>query len=665
MTPINLLVGARDSKLSCVQTEAALVHLRQATGWDFTFVPMSSPGDRDQQTDLRQTPGDFFTRDLDDAILQGSLDCAIHSAKDLPPEGLREGLDWFWLPWREEASDCLVLREGVTQPQRIGVSSARRDAWVQRAFPSAERLTLRGTIPARLEQLDAGKYDAIVTATAALQRLGLSHRITQRITLEELTPPPGQGVLAMVFRRSDVRIQRLRNLYLKAVRFIGAGVGDAELCTLAGVRELKHADCVIYDALMDASLLEYCPTAETLYVGKRSGAHACSQAEITALIGERVRRGERVVRLKGGDPGLYGRLAEETDALIADGIPFRVWPGVSALSAATTATGLLLTRRGESKGFRVETPRSEGEQTPEVYFMALGMAPQLAQRYAPDTPCAIVYAAGSSEQSIRHLTVGELASAQLMEDARPGILIVGEMSRYEFPHLGPLAGKRIWITGSTSVAEKARIAVTDFGGIPIVRPLITFEPTTTIKIRPSKAYNLLVITSPTAAKLFLRQLTSPIQYLPKRIAVTGPGTAKVLKHLNIDLLMPTSDFTADGLLASLPDDLSGMKILRVRSEEAGDSLAAALKARGARVKDLPFYRTVPLPEVTPPAHDAVFLASSSAARAWTPTEVETLVMGTPTAETLLARGIQPTHVAPVQTVFEVFSSYAANTLRAR
>ena len=300
-------VGARGSRLSLLQAEGALGHLRERTGCAFELCAFSSPGDRDQSTDLRVSPGDFFTRDLDEALLRGEIDCAIHSAKDLPPEGLRAGLDWFWLPWREDPRDCLVAR--MAEPQRIGVSSGRRDAWVARRFPKADRVTLRGGIPERLAKLDAGEYDAIVVAAAALHRLGLQERISEYIPLAELTPPPGQGVLAVTFRREDARLRALRNLFLKAVRFVGAGVGDAELCTLAGLRELRGADCVIYDALMDAALLSE-TKGEALYVGKRSGAHALRQEEITALIGERVRRGERVVRLKGGDPGMCCLRAE-------------------------------------------------------------------------------------------------------------------------------------------------------------------------------------------------------------------------------------------------------------------------------------------------------------------------------------------------------------------
>lgn len=655
-------VGARDSALSVLQAKEALKRMEELTGATFEFVPFSSPGDRDQQTDLRLSAGDFFTRDLDEAVLRGEIDFAIHSAKDLPPEGCASGLDWFWLPWREDARDCLVARCEV--PKRIGVSSERRIAWAKKAFPEAECLSLRGTIPARLEKLDRGEYDAILVAAAALHRLGLAERITRYLSLEELPTPEGQGVLAITHRREDKALQGLRNLWLKAVRFIGAGVGAAELCTIAGLREIRQADTIIYDALMDATLLEEAPKAKKIYVGKRSGQHTVPQATITALIETHVRHGERVVRLKGGDPGLFGRLTEETDALAAAGIPFRVWPGVSALTAATTATGLLLTARGESAGFTVSTPRSTAEVMNHVYFMALGVVEAIRKAVAPETPCAIITHAGAPEQQIERLTVGELTART---GEHPALLVVGPAATHGFVPSGPLAGKRIWVTGSASVAEKAQRAITDLGGIPVVSPLIGFEATQRIKIRPSKGYQWLICTSPTAAKLFFRELVSPIVYLPKKIAVTGPGTAACFAHCRMDILTPKQDYSARGLLAMLPEDLTGQKILRIRSEEAGSSLAEVLRARGAKVKDLPFYRTVPLPTPTLPEHDVVFLASSSAVKAWQASgaslEKPVLAMGEPTANTLRAAGIEPAFVATTSEVEALIRAYAAEVYR--
>jgi uroporphyrinogen-III synthase len=290
------------------------------------------------------------------------------------------------------------------------------------------------------------------------------------------------------------------------------------------------------------------------------------------------------------------------------------------------------------------------------------MAVELAKEYAPETPYAIVYDAGMPTQTIVRGTAGELALQPPLSIERPGLLLFGEFTQHEFPLNGALAGRKIWITGSDSITQKARLAITDHGGIPVVQPLIHFEATDRVKIRPSKGYNLLVVTSPTAAKMLMAQMTSPIQFLPKKIAVTGPATAEALTHLNTDILMPERHYTAKGLLAALPEDLRDMKILRIRSEEAGPSLAEALKQRGAKVKDHAIYRTVGCPTQEPPMHDAVFLASSSAAKAWldssTDRTKEVIAMGEPTASVLRAAGVEPCVVAPVQTVEEALFAYA-------
>lgn len=654
-----LRVGARDSELSRIQTASALERLHDLSGDAFALRFFSSPGDRDRRTDLRQAPGDFFTADLDKALLCGDIDLAVHSAKDLP-ETLPDGIDWFWLPWGEDPRDAVVIRRDP--PRRVGVSSARREAWVRRTWPDAECVTLRGNIPDRLARLDAGAFDAILVAQAALIRLGLADRAARILSLGELPVPPGQGRLAVTFRTDDLRLRALRNLFLRAVRFVGAGAGDTDQLTVAGIRELRTADAVLADALTDPALRDYAPQAEWIEVGKRSGVPGPGQEAVTALIGDYARRGCRLVRLKGGDPGLFGRLDEETAALTRDGIPFRVWPGVSALTAATTPTGLLLTLRGRSPGFAVISPRATGGESNTVCFMALGVADRLRGDFPPDTPCALIASAGTPACTVRRTTVGALTSEA---PAEPTLLVVGPAALRGFDlTLGPLRGRRVWITGTSEPAERLRTAVLDFGGIPVVRPLIRTVATARVKIRPSKAYNLLVVTSPSAARHLLAQMTSPVQYLPKCLAVTGPGTAAVFESLHIDTVMPERRFSAEGLLEALPDDLRDRKILRIRSEEAGPELAERLKARGAKVKDLPIYRTEPIPDAAVPPHDLVFLASASAARAWAALperpQVPVIAFGGPTADALRALGAEPEFVARTQTAEAALREYVCH-----
>ena len=170
----------------------------------------------------------------------------------------------------------------------------------------------------------------------------------------------------------------VRRAFVKAVRFTSAGIGNPGTLTIRAMRDLEEADVVLADELSGVS--GEGRDVEWVDVGKRCGAHTKSQPEIVQMICDEVRKGKRVVRLKGGDAGLFGRLSEEVDALDALDIPYVVRPGVSALTAATTSNGLLLTKRGEASGFMASTPRSSGPKTPQVFFMATRMASKMLRR---------------------------------------------------------------------------------------------------------------------------------------------------------------------------------------------------------------------------------------------------------------------------------------------
>ena len=171
---MTLRCGTRDSELSLLQTNDALARLRDETGLDFEVVPFSSPGDRDQATDLRASPGDFFTRDLDEALLAGRIDCALHSAKDLPPGGLPEGLDWFWLPWREDPRDCLV--GDAVHPRRVGVRGGHRAVFnagkrIDSAFRVPEKKFLSGIL--RHDRAEAVQGVIGVQSSDRINRVGM------------------------------------------------------------------------------------------------------------------------------------------------------------------------------------------------------------------------------------------------------------------------------------------------------------------------------------------------------------------------------------------------------------------------------------------------------------------------------------------------------------
>ncbi|MBP5319594.1 MAG: hydroxymethylbilane synthase [Kiritimatiellae bacterium] len=681
-------VGARESRLSVIQTRQALARL--ATHFPalrFDLTTFRTVGDRDTTTDLRVSPPDFFTRELDDALRAGAIDCAVHSAKDLP-DPVPEDLDWFWLPWREDPRDAWVLPVGRTMADLseapvVGVSSERREACCRRRFPKVVTKPVRGSIPDRLAQLDAGAFDALLMAGAALNRLELSERVTEWIPLTELEVPEGQGYLAVTFRKGDERFLRLRAPFLKAVRFVGAGVGSADFCTWGGIQDLRRAEVCLYDVLMDEALLGFLPAdAKRIFVGKRCGGHALRQPEITALITRYARQGKRVVRLKGGDPGLFGRLAEETEALEALAIPYRVRAGVSALTVATTGTGMLLTRRGESRGFTALTPRVEGggtggvtgavrERFPLALFMSVKVSPEAAEQllqegWPASTPVAGVFNAGADDEWVERTTLAGMREgvlAALPTDA-PGLLIIGSAAAHGYNRkLGAFAGKRVLLTCSEALREKAVTAVTDLGGWPIMRPMIRLVPCAEARVEVARLdrYDWVVLTSPSAVNVLMELIRSvgiDARRIPK-VMTCGPGSAAALRRHGIEPdLTPAMVYSAEGLARALEGgDWKGRRILRMRSEKAGSFLADLLRGMGAEVEDVVLYRNERVSYGALPSFDALFFASASAVEAFVEQfsvealrGVPSVVLGQPTAKALRAVGVEPAVIAPEATV---------------
>lgn len=642
-----LRVGTRNSKLALIQTKQAISYLSSLVPFcKFELSEFSSPGDRDQQMDLRTSPPDFFTKDLDDAILDNSINAAIHSAKDIP-QVFRHGLDWCWLPLREDPRDALILPDGVSlqdissQP-RIGISSERREAWCLRRFPDAKLIPIRGTIEKRLEQLDNGDYDIIIMAGAALIRLGLQNRISQWIDANDLLIPDGQGVLALTFRYNDAFWTDLRKLFVKQVVFSGAGCGRKETCTLETISALNQAEVCIYDALIDKSILYYLPSsAIKIDAGKRLGNHHLEQSQINTLLIDYARRGFQVLRLKGGDPGIFGRLAEEITMLDNFKLPYKVYPGISSLQCATTGTGMLLTRRGVSRGFCVMTPRSEGGSItdvnkteraalPQVYFMGLSSANDICtQLIADGTPgdarAAVVYNSGSFSEVVIKGTISTLP--ELIEESNcglPGIIIVGEVTRDSYSSHGALGSKRILVTCSEALQNTAILSINRYNGIPIPYPAIklTSCPDGLKDLKNSESFDWLVVTSPSAVHAMISSLSIndiDIRSLPP-IVVSGDGTAKALENYHMKAaIIPENNFSAEGLTGAVSNVFKqGQRVLRLRSDSAGETLSNELKKTGVTVIDRIICLNEPVHYGPVPQFDAIlfckFVSSIISAR---------------------------------------------------
>jgi uroporphyrin-III C-methyltransferase/precorrin-2 dehydrogenase/sirohydrochlorin ferrochelatase len=229
------------------------------------------------------------------------------------------------------------------------------------------------------------------------------------------------------------------------VSLVGAGPGDPELLTRKAVARLRHADLVLYDALVDPRVLEIARRARRFFVGKRAGRHALSQQEIDALMIRAAKRGQRVVRLKGGDPFVFGRGGEEALSLQAAGVPFEVVPGVTSAIAAPALAGIPVTHRGLSSAFLVVSghdtevfSRAVAALTPQeitlVILMGIArraaLAAQLIDRGWPaQTAAAIVSDGSRPQQQVWRGTLDDLAAERVALDGdAPAVIVIGDVA---------------------------------------------------------------------------------------------------------------------------------------------------------------------------------------------------------------------------------------------
>ena len=225
------------------------------------------------------------------------------------------------------------------------------------------------------------------------------------------------------------------------VSLVGAGPGDPELLTVRAVQRLQQADLVLYDALVDRAALQHAPQARWAYVGKRAGRHSITQETIERVLIRRARRGERVVRLKSGDPFVFGRGGEEALALAAAGVPFEIIPGVSAAVAGPALSGIPVTHRGLASAFLVVSGHAESAYAPVLGSMApgtatvvvlMGLASRakvaallLSRGWSAATPAAVILSAATAQSHTWRGTLAALGTQALPETEAPGLLVIG------------------------------------------------------------------------------------------------------------------------------------------------------------------------------------------------------------------------------------------------
>ena len=410
------------------------------------------------------------------------------------------------------------------------------------------------------------------------------------------------------------------------VSLVGAGPGDIGLLTLRGADRISQAETVVYDRLVAAEVLCLAaPAARRVYVGKSPGQQALAQDEINNLLIREACAGRRVVRLKGGDPFVFGRGGEEALALRKAGVPFEVVPGVTAGIAGPAYAGIPVTHRGLSSAVAVVTGHEDPAKPDSdidyealarmptvVLYMGVARLSDVAARLIAAgrdaaTPAAVVQRATTARQRTLVATLGALADRSREEGVvTPAVIVIGETVRLReqiawYERL-PLAGRAVVVTRTGEQAGRLAAGLRDLGAQVIELPTIAVRPVGEDALRAAIAhvvdYDWLVLTSPNGVdRLFacLCDVGSDARRLAGlRIAAIGPGTAdRVAQHgIRADLVPPraVAESLAEALVAAGVG--KGCRVLLPRAEGARAVLPETLRCQGAEVDDLAVYRTV-------------------------------------------------------------------------
>jgi len=397
------------------------------------------------------------------------------------------------------------------------------------------------------------------------------------------------------------------------VALVGAGPGDPGLLTVRGAELLRRADVVLYDSLAETSLLALAPpAAERVFVGKRPGA-PMPQDEIDALLVAHARAGRRVVRLKGGDPFVFGRGGEEAAALAAAGIPFEVVPGVTAAVAVPAYAGIPVTHRGLATSFTVVTGHSRHAVDTETNWEALAAAggtivvlmgvahrAELARRLqagglAPARPVAAVQWGTRPSQRTVRTTLAGLGDAALEP---PATIVIGPVAALDLAwyEARPLFGRQVVVTRAREQAAEAVDALRDLGADVVELPVIAIADPADggSALREAVArlgtYDWVVFTSANAVQRVMALVRDARDFGGARLAVVGARTAEALAAYRLVADLVPDRFVAEALLEAWPAGAG--TVLLPRAAAARDVLPDGLRARGWQVDVVDAYRTV-------------------------------------------------------------------------
>ena len=413
------------------------------------------------------------------------------------------------------------------------------------------------------------------------------------------------------------------------VYLVGAGPGDLGLVTLRAKECIEQADVIVYDHLANPEMLGWArEDAEVIYAGKEAGKHALKQDEINALLIEKAREGKQVVRLKGGDPFVFGRGAEEAKAIVDAGIAFEIVPGITSAIAGPAYAGIPVTNRAQNSHVTFFTGHEDPAKTQssidyaalaklggtQVMLMGVERIEAIARRMMEqgarkDLPVALVRWATTGRQET---LVGALENiAQRVRDfgfEAPAVAVFGDVvalrENLNWYEKRPLSGKRIVVTRMRKQASELSNRLRALGAEIVELPTIRIEPPTDLRefaelVQDAHSYDWIVFTSPNGVEaffeMFFKLYDDAREIGGVRIAAIGPATAQRVKdyHLHVDL--QPEEFVAEAIVREFARQggVENLRILIARAEKARDVLPKELSGLGAIVDEGFAYRTVP------------------------------------------------------------------------
>lgn len=723
-------IGTRKSKLALIQTELVKAQiLKYFPNEKIEIVHVVTHGDKVLDKPLGEIGGKgVFTKEIEEKLLDKTIDIAVHSAKDVPME-LADGLCLGAVLLRDDNRDVILKRKEtgkIGAGSIIGTSSLRREIQIKQIYPDATIKSLRGNVGTRIDKLKSGEYDAIILAAAGLKRLGLDNDKELDYIYpdeEKFISAAGQGILAIECRNGDLKDvmaaldDRKARICLEAEReflkcldgscnapcgahctvdehgfnfrgmyaydgktpkyavinektdeqwekisepvnadntdlkfaislakrlvdvlksgnkgmvsLVGAGPGKRDYLSIEALRCIKKADVIVYDALISPSILnEAKMDAELIYVGKRADTIYKKQPEINELLVNLALSGKYVVRLKGGDPFIFGRGGEEALALKKAGISYEIVSGISSSYSVPASAGIPVTHRGAASSVHIITGHEHPAKPSEaldfsviakeegilVFLMGLRSLGNICEKLIKngkneETPVAVISKGMTAKQRTVYgnlLTIKDEVRKNNIE--APAIIVVGDVVRVgkqicEWQSRNEkkvLSGKRILVTGSRNIADSLEKEFEQYGGetiaISLVETIPDYSDCDDIFNNLEK-YSWFIFTSANGVNIFfdrLKDLRVDIRKLANaRFAVVGTSTKKALEKYGLYADFIPSKFTSKTLAEELSKDLTDKdKILIVRGKQGKNFIEDKFSDMSVEFDKICIYETI-------------------------------------------------------------------------